>query len=107
MTADRPKHGKKRPSAACRRLDFGETESSVLLSTPDLLPNKDISYRSSVIQKSFRVKRTCLTFGQQTALEDVFQRNKFLNDNEKTTIAIELGVTKTEMEVIYVGFFLS
>ena len=34
MTADRPKHGKKRPSAACRRLDFGETEPSVLLSTP-------------------------------------------------------------------------
>lgn len=73
----------------------------------DLLPNKDISYRSSVIQKSFRVKRTCLTFGQQTALEDVFQRKKCLSDNEKTTIAIELGVTKTEMEVIYVGFFRS
>lgn len=34
MTADRPKHGKKRPSAACRRLDFGETEPCVLLSTP-------------------------------------------------------------------------
>lgn len=34
MTVDRPKHGKKRPSAACRRLDFGETEPSVLLSTP-------------------------------------------------------------------------
>ena len=73
----------------------------------DLLPNKDIFYRSSVIQKSFRVKRTCLTFGQQTALEDVFQRKKCLSDNEKTTIAIELGVTKTEMEVIYVGFFRS
>ena len=73
----------------------------------DLLPNKDISYRSSVIQKSFRVKRTCLTFGQQTALEDVFQRKKCLSDNEKTTIAIELGVAKTEMEVIHVGFFLS
>lgn len=34
MTVDRPKHGKKRPSAACRRLDFGETEPCVLLSTP-------------------------------------------------------------------------
>lgn len=73
----------------------------------DLLPNRDAADLTTNSSESFRVKRTCLTFEQRTALEDLFQRKKFINMNEKVKLAIELGVTKLEIQVLGTFSFFS
>ncbi|KAJ7355084.1 hypothetical protein OS493_027873 [Desmophyllum pertusum] len=79
-----------------RSLDFGETDPSVLLHCPDLLPNRfDLN---SLIMCSSGDK-IIFTADQKATLEAVFRKRRYPDQKQKGTLAAKLDVNITKVQV--------
>ncbi|KAJ7355087.1 hypothetical protein OS493_027876 [Desmophyllum pertusum] len=79
-----------------RSLDFGETDPSVQLHCPDLLPNRfDLN---SLIMRSSG-DRIIFTADQKATLEAVFRKQKYPDQKQKATLAAKLDVNITKVQL--------